>query len=876
MKRVRLLSAGKAAALGLFIAIAAALVVYLVFRSKHVQPDQTRPKLQGKVVAVFSNTHYAHEVNGQVRFNITAGTDRTYQDGTHELEQVKLESYGSAGDRHDVVSCDRAKVSDPADLAKLDAEFISNVVVQTSEGLTLKTSYLHYDQTKNTVDTKEPVEFEGRNYAGRATGMIIEAATERASLLKDVDVTIKPESKAAREVKAIDVAAGGQQQRDETPEERIARKARKRARKEQRRRAAELLAQTASPEPASVEQKADAKQRKEQRRRAAELLAQTASPEPASVERKADAKQRKEQRRRDAESLAQTASPEPAAVQRKADPKQPVAKKPTRIRSESALLEKKEHRVTFDGNAIVSQEADELRADRMVSYTDASNHIERIEARGSAYLKQADKAEIKSPDMDFFFGESHQLARAVALRGASTRSLGPEPIREASAETIEATFSQGAPSNAVETITAQGNAMMKIHAPAAASKTANPAARELTADTVALQFFPDGKNIKHAEAAGKAVMTVTPVRAERRADKKTIRSPRMDALFFEEGNRVKTFNATDGVRVEIEATIPDAHPLRVATSKSARADFLEDSQDIDRVSQEGNFKYNEGDRNAVAERAVFDGEKEILNLRGKRPMVWDAKARTQADEIDYDRQRDETHARGDVRTTYYSRETTNDSTPFKNTKSPIFVTAERADAQNEEGVAVYTINARGWQDDNFIKADRIELYQDDKRMVAIGNVESALYQTKHETSPGKREVVPGFATAERMTYSDTDRKIHYEGGVKARQGTDRIEASFVDVYLEQETSEVNHMNAEGNVVLTQPGRRGVGEKLAYTSEDGRAVLTGKSARVDDVEKGSTMGSQLTFYSRDDRISVENQQGTGRVRSTHRLTKSKQK
>jgi LPS export ABC transporter protein LptC/lipopolysaccharide transport protein LptA len=873
MKRVRLLSAGKAAALGLFIAIAAALVVYLVFRSKHTQPDQTRSKLQGKVVAVFSNTHYAHEVNGQVRFNITAGTDRTYQDGTHELEQVKLESYGSAGDRHDVVTCDRAKVSDPADLAKLDAEFISNVVVQTSEGLTLKTSYLHYDQTKNTVDTKEPVEFEGRNYAGRATGMLIEAATERASLLKDVDVTIKPESKAAREGKAIDVAAGGQQ-REETPEERIARKARKRARKQQRRRAAESLAQTASPEPAPVQRKADAKQRKEHR--AAESLAQTASPEPAPVQQKADAKQRKEQRRRDAESLAQTAAPEPASVQQKADPKKPVAKKPIRIQSESALLEKKEHRVTFDGNAIVTQEADELRADRMVSYTDASNHIERIEARGSAYLKQAEKAEIKSPDMDFFFGESHQLARAVALRGASTRSLGPEPIREASADTIEATFSQGAQANAVETITAQGNAMLKIHAPAPKSNAANPAARELTAETVALQFFADGKNIKHAEATGKAVMTVTPVRAERRADKKTIRSPRMDALFFEEGNRVKTFNATEGVRVEIEATIPDGHPLRVTTSKSARADFLEDSQDIDRVSQEGSFRYNEGNRNAVAERAVFDGQKEVLNLRGKRPMVWDAKARTQADEIDYDRQRDETHARGDVRTTYYSRETTNDSTPFKNTKSPIFITAERADAQNEEGVAVYTINARGWQDDNFIKADRIELYQDDKHMVAIGNVESALYQAKQETSPGKREVVPGFATAERMTYSDTDRKIHYEGGVKARQGTDRIEASFVDVYLEQETSEVNHMNAEGNVVLTQPGRRGVGEKLAYTSEDGRAVLTGKSARVDDVEKGSTMGSQLTFYSRDDRISVENQQGTGRVRSTHRLTKSKQK
>ncbi|MFY9558242.1 MAG: LPS export ABC transporter periplasmic protein LptC [Blastocatellia bacterium] len=812
MKRVRLLSAGRAAALGLFIAIAAALTVYLVFRTKHIQPDETRPKLQGKVVAVFSNTHYAHEVNGQVRFNITAGTDRTYQDGSHELEQVRVESYGSAGDRHDLVTADRAKVSDPSDLSRLDAEFISNVIVQTSEGLTLKTSYLHYDQVKNTVDTKEAVEFEGRNYAGRSVGMIIEATDERARLLKDVDVTIKPENNAKSDVKANEANSGRQR---ESPEEKAARKARKRARKQARRRAAEAIAQAAAPVTGR------------------------------------------------------------SRMEKKAEAKRPDANKPTRIQSESAVLERKEHRVSFDGGATITQGNDELRADRMVGYTDASNHLERSEARGNAWLRQAEKAEIKAPEMDFFFGESHQLVRAVAMRGAYTRSLGAEPAREASAETIEATFVDGGLGNAVDEIKAQGNASIKISAPKPANDRDNPAQRELTAEAVALQFFPDGRNMKFAEAIGKAVMTVTPTRAERSADKKTIRAPRMNGSFYAEGNRIKSFSAADGVRVEIESTVADAHPLRVTTSKTATAEFIQDSQDIDSLSQEGGFKYNEGDRNAVAERAVYDGPNEVLNLRGKRPMVWDAKSRTQADEIDYDRGRDETHARGDVRTTYYSRETTGDSTPFKNTKSPVFLTAERADARNQEGIAVYTINARGWQDDNFIKADRIELHQQDKRMVGIGNVESALYQAKRNTAPGTREVVPGFAAAEKMTYSDADRKIHYEGEVKARQGTDRIEAAVVDVFLEQETNEVNHLNAEGNVVLTQPGRRGVGDKLAYTSEDGRAILTGKTARVDDVEKGATMGSQLTFYSRDDRISVENQQGTGRVRSTHRLTKSKQ-
>ena len=838
MKHVRLLSAGRLVALGVFVTIAAALVVYLVFRNKHIQQEAGRPKLQGKVVAVFSNTHYSHEVNGQVRFNITAGTDRTYQDGTHELEQVKLESYGSAGNRHDVVTCDRAKVSDPSDLEKLDAEFISNVVVQTSEGLTVKTSYLHYDQTTNTVDTKELVEFSGRNYEGRATGVILEAAVERATLLKDVDVTIKPESESVSDLKAPESRAASQ---EETPEERMARKARKRALKQQRRREAESLAQV--PASGSTDdQLTRKKKRKETEASAAGDTPQVIAAGPGS---------------------------------RKTEPGKPAVKKPIRIQSESAVLDKKEHQIAFSGHATVTQDADEMRADKMVCYTDASNHIERIEARGGSHLKQTDKAEIISPDMDFYFGETHQLSRAVALGGASTRSLGVDPVREASADTIEATFVESAQASLVDTINAQGNAMMKIHAPAVTAKNANPTVRELKADNVSIQFFSDGRNIKSAEAHGKAVLTVTPVRPDRRADKKTLRAPNMESSFYDTGNRIKSFFAKENVRVEIEPTVPDAHPIRVTTSNSARADFLEDTQDIDRVSQDGNFKYNEGDRNGVADRATYDGQKEVLNLRGGRPMVWDAKARTQADEIDYDRQQDETHARGDVRTTYYSRETTNDSTPFKNTKSPVFITAERADAQNEEGIAVYTINARGWQDDNFIKANRIELYQDDKRMVAIGNVESALYQAKRETSPGTKEAVPGFATAEKMTYSDTERKIHYEGSVKARQGTDRIEASFVDVFLMQETNEVDHLTAEGNVVLNQPGRRGVGDKLAYTSEDGRAVLTGKSARVDDVEKGSTMGSQLTFYSRDDRIAVENQQGTGRVRSTHRLTKSKQ-
>jgi lipopolysaccharide export system protein LptA len=548
-------------------------------------------------------------------------------------------------------------------------------------------------------------------------------------------------------------------------------------------------------------------------------------------------------------------------------------KKETRIKAQTALLEKREGRVTFTRQVVVTQDKDEMRADRMTGFIDEDDQIERIEARGNSRLTQQDKAEIESGDMDFFF-DQQQLARARAVGGVSLRTLNQETAKEARAQSIEATFLEGSKGNAIETIKAEGGAVVIVHAPAVKDDKTNPAARELSAASVALRFYEDGKNIESAEAAGDAIMKVTPARAERGANKKTIRAPRMSASFYEEGNRLSTFTATDGVKVEIEATVENEHPPRVTTSRKLESSFIADSQDVERLVQEGDFKYAEGDRNAVSERAVYDGPREWLSLRGNRPTAWDSKARTQADEIDYDRHNDETHARGDVRTTYYSRETAGDSTPFKNTRSPVFLTADRADARNKDGVAVYTGNARGWQDDNFVKGEKIELFQEEKRMVATGSVESALYTTRREDAANKSEKIPAFASANRMTYSDKERKVHYDGAVRSRQGEDRIEADSIDVYLMKETNEVERMVAEGNVRMFQPGRKGVGDKLVYTAQDERAVLTGRAARVDDDEKGTVMGAELTLYSRDDRISVQRQQGAGRVRSTHRLTKNK--
>jgi len=776
MVRGKLLSAGKLLALALLVSIIAALVVYMA-RTRRVLFSDNKPQLQKGKVGVAYNTHYAYEAGGVVRFRLEAGVDTSFQDGTHELEQVKLSSNGVKGDRDDVVTADRAKISDTSDLNRLDAEFISNVRVVTGEDLVVKTEYLKYSQTDSIAQTDKPVSFERKNLHGTAVGMLVEATHERVHLLNEVDVTVEPKNKAD------------------------------------------------SPAP------------------------------PAHPDRKP------------ANPDSKDATKSAAAAGK--------IKAPVHITSQTALLEKKEHRITFETSVVVTQKTDELRSDKLIGYLDDTDHIQKIEARGNSDLKQADQAEVQSPDMDFFFDKDQRLDHAVGIGGVYAKSLGSAPTREARSDTTETTFKlNSAGINVADTIKAEGHAILQIHAPPGEpANRKNPAEREIRGDSITMSFFDDGKALKTSNATGNAQLLITPTRAIRGADKKTITAREMTALFFDEGNRVKTFDATGAVKVELDALVDGAHPPRITSSKTLHAIFLEDSQDLDRVVQEGDFKYSEGDRNGVAERAAYDGQRDFLTLRGGRPMGWDSKSRLQADEIDYDRDKDEMHARGDVRTTYFNREATSGSTPFnKKSKSPTYMTAERVDERGNDSVAIYTGHARGWQDDNFVKADRIELYNDENRMVAAGHVESALYTIERETSPGKRETVPAFATAEHMTYSDERRLVHYEGHVKSRQGTDRIEADRVDTFLKQDTSEVDHLVATGSVDMTQPGRHGVGDKLTYTSDDGRAVLVGANARVDDEETGSVMGSELTFYNGDDKISVDNQRGTGRVRSIHRMEK----
>jgi lipopolysaccharide export system protein LptA len=190
--------------------------------------------------------------------------------------------------------------------------------------------------------------------------------------------------------------------------------------------------------------------------------------------------------------------------------------------------------------------------------------------------------------------------------------------------------------------------------------------------------------------------------------------------------------------------------------------------------------------------------------------------------------------------------------------------------RHREGAARYLGNARAWQEDDFVRAENLELDKGERVLTAWEKVQSAFYGVEREVEKGKKEIVPVFVSAEKLVYTDAQRKAHYEGKVKIRQGTDQIDAAEADAVMD-ENHKLSQMTAAREVVLTQPQRRGTGDLLVYTAASDAAVLTGNLAQVVDRERDVTSkGARLTLHLRDARIEGDDESGTKRVKTTHRI------
>lgn len=554
--------------------------------------------------------------------------------------------------------------------------------------------------------------------------------------------------------------------------------------------------------------------------------------------------------------------------------------KPVTIHSKQAVFEQASMRLTFSGGATAEQDRDIMSGDTLTAVVTKKKQLEKVEVRGNSYLRSMNEgraAEAHSVDMDFYLDADQRLQRAYAARDIRAQTLNADSEMQLSgAQTLDMNFQAVGDQSLLKEMKAEGRSIVNLSAPKSRASDPRAASKRLTADSIKLTWRLKGKDLEKAEAAGNAELYVEPVQKSATEDRKTLTAPRFDCDFFESGNIARNCIATGGAKAVLEPFHPTSQRgTRTMTAQKMTAAFVRETQDVEKIDATGDSKFNEMDRNGIANSFSYAAADQTVRLRGGEPTVWDSRARTKAVEIDSNNATHISHCRGKVQTTYYSQEQTNGAAPFQKVKSPVYLLADRAELNHDSGVATYTGSARMWQDDNFVRSDSITLFRDEKRMDARGHVQSALYQAKQKTG-NAMSVVPVFASAEYMKYSDPDRLLHYATNVDIKQGTDRLTSGVADVYLQKEVNELDRVIAQKDVVLVQPGKRATGDWCQYTAADEVAVLKGNPAHVEDAAQGTTDGNRLTVYRRENRVVVDDSRGSqspGRVRSTHKVNKS---
>ncbi len=514
------------------------------------------------------------------------------------------------------------------------------------------------------------------------------------------------------------------------------------------------------------------------------------------------------------------------------------------------------------------------KSDQVTGFLEPKTHkLERVEMRGHSYLKSEEPgkmSELQAQDIDFIFNPDQRLTTSVASGGVNARSLEKDSPREMTSEKVTAIYTPTKDGSELQSLTSDSRTMLKIASNGVPGKSKPPTERVLEADHVSINFRPGGKLLQHGEAAGNALLTVTPTVITPEAERKRLRAPRFVADFYEGENAIKTFVGDGGAVAEIEPMdAKSTRTKRVLSARKMTAQFDQPVQEVTQLVAEDDVKLTNGVRHASGAKAVYASGPQMVALRGN-PVVWDDRGRTNADEIDTYLDAGRSDARGHVRTTYYKPAVDDGSTPFKKRDSPFFVAADRAVVKHDEGTARFNGNARAWQEDDFVRAEMIEFDRGERQMLAEGGVQSALYGVERQVEEGKKEVVPVFGAADRMRYTDQKKEVRYESKVKLKQGTDEIDAAEANVYLDED-NRLSRMIATGTVVLTQPGRRGTGNKVDYTADSDSAILTGNPAQVDDRDhETTTKSTRLTLHLRDARIEASDEGGTKRVRTTHRI------
>ena len=285
---------------------------------------------------------------------------------------------------------------------------------------------------------------------------------------------------------------------------------------------------------------------------------------------------------------------------------------------------------------------------------------------------------------------------------------------------------------------------------------------------------------------------------------------------FDAANHIRSFEGDSGVQI---ARQPLGADTQRTTAQKMNASFDEQGR-WDTVNLDQKVHFTQGDRQADAHHAQIINATNTIVLTGNASVA-DSSSRTTAEKIEIQQQGGDVSGSGGVHSQVMSNPQDKRGSQGQD---PAFVTADRVDGSTAQGHLTYSGHARLWQGDAMLNANSIELWRQEQRLDAHGNVVAVFPQGEANvradvsadatvnvstavnaghSSGSKKPVSKGVEAkdtavksagpvrwkiqAPEMQYWNIEGRAHLQGGVNAQSQDEAFSQSLqsqtLDVYL---------------------------------------------------------------------------------------------
>ncbi|HEU4982541.1 MAG TPA: LptA/OstA family protein [Acidobacteriaceae bacterium] len=533
-----------------------------------------------------------------------------------------------------------------------------------------------------------------------------------------------------------------------------------------------------------------------------------------------------------------------------------------------------------------------------------------VNAKGHVRVVTADGAVITATNALTQLNDESQPVTTEMTGGVNFESKTPEEIMHGNANEATLTF---VGNSELKHATFRNAVSFVDQALRLANDPKGTASRQIQASKIDIDFAPErGKNravAREVLATGAASVNLHTVPSKGPQQATTISGGQLLAKLTADGKAIRELTGSGGTKItelakdgstntstgdRLMVTFAQAKS-EAASAKTKRISKTARGIEIASAVQDGHVVLTQQPKQgpgpvlpatltAWAQHAEYQSSDQILHLTGS-PRLENGQLQMAAGRIDYGRDTGDASAAGTVKATYTEKAK---SAPTLGGEGPVHITADHAFVKHATNASTFFgsggTDARMWQGGDSISAPVLELTRDPATLKAHGGpgATGAVVHANLTSTMGKSgQQTVARISSRTLDYSDKDRRGDFRGGVTARDAAGVIRADEAKVYLTaaakkgdggspphssksslsgppKDQGPLERIVATGHVEVTQPGRKGMGEKLVYTAQDGKYVLTGapgEPPRIVDEAKGTTSGTTLIFNSQNDSVEV---------------------